>query len=149
MTNHSYADEISGSYGGDINSREAWQLCQDDPDAVLVDVRTRAEWSFVGLPDLTELGRRPLCIEWQRYPDMAVNSNFAGELRARGVDPATTVLLLCRSGQRSRHAAIALTADGYKRCINVADGFEGLLDGAGHRGVASGWKAAGLPWLQA
>ncbi len=148
MTNHSHADDISGTYAGDINSREAWQLCRDDPDAVLVDVRTRAEWSFVGLPDLAELGRRPLCVEWQCYPDMAINPNFAGELRARGIGPETTLLLLCRSGQRSRHAAVALTADGYRRCFNVADGFEGPLDGAGHRGTASGWKAAGLPWLQ-
>ncbi len=148
MTNQTEAGEISETYAGDINSREAWQLCRDDPNAVLVDVRTRAEWSFVGLPDLAELGRRPLCVEWQRYPDMAINPNFAGELRARGVGPETTLLLLCRSGQRSRHAAIALTADGYRRCFNVADGFAGPLDGAGHRGTASGWKAAGLPWVQ-
>ncbi len=148
MTNQTEAGEISETYAGDINSREAWQLCRDDPNAALVDARTRAEWSFVGLPDLAELGRRPLCVEWQRYSDMAINPNFAGELRARGVRPETTLLLLCRSGQRSRHAAVALTADGYRRCFNVADGFEGPLDGAGHRGTASGWKAAGLPWVQ-
>ena len=148
MTNQTEAGEISETYAGDINSREAWQLCRDDPNAVLVDVRTRAEWSFVGLPDLAELGRRPLCVEWQRYPDMAINSSFASELRARGVGPETTILLLCRSGQRSRHAAVALTAEGYRRCFNVADGFEGPLDGARHRGTASGWKAAGLPWVQ-
>ncbi len=137
-----------GAYAGDINSRDAWQVLRDDRDAVLVDLRTHAEWSFVGLPDLAELGRRAVCVEWQRYPSLELNPNFARELREQGVTPETTLLLLCRSGQRSRHAAIALTADGFGRCFNVADGFEGPRDGAGHRGSEIGWKAAGLPWTQ-
>jgi rhodanese-related sulfurtransferase len=58
------------------------------------------------------------------------------------------VLLLCRSGARSRAAAIALTAAGYGPCYNVSEGFEGDRDGAAHRGSVGGWKVAGLPWAQ-
>ena len=67
---------------------------------------------------------------------------------ADGVRPDQTVLILCRSGQRSRAAAIALTARGYGRCYNVSEGFEGDKDGAGHRGTVGGWKIGGLPWTQ-
>lgn len=135
-------------YAGDISSREAWQILATDPKAVLVDVRTRPEWDYVGLPDLRPLGKAVVAVSWQVYPDMAVNPAFADELAASGVDREATVLLLCRSGTRSRHAAEALTARGFARCLNVADGFEGPLDADGRRGTVAGWKAAGLPWRQ-
>lgn len=136
------------SYAGDVTSRQAWEILKEDETAVLVDVRTSAEWQFVGLPDLRQIGRGPACVQWQVYPDMAVNPDFADQLSAQGVTKDATVLLLCRSGARSRHAAIALTEIGYQRCFNVADGFEGGLDNDRHRGIREGWKAAGLPWFQ-
>jgi rhodanese-related sulfurtransferase len=58
------------------------------------------------------------------------------------------ILFICRSGGRSRAAAAALTAAGYRRCYNVAEGFEGNPDPERHRGKTGGWKAAGLPWVQ-
>lgn len=140
---------MSGHYEGDITSREAWDILARDQQAVLVDVRTEAEWQYVGAPDLSELGRRLVCVSWQVYPEMRRNPRFAEDLAAQGVAPERTVLLLCRSGQRSRDAAIALGAAGYRRCYNVADGFEGPHDAHGHRGTQVGWKAAGLPWRQA
>lgn len=122
------------------------------PSAQLVDVRTQAEWSFVGLPDLSPLGRKVHCIEWQRFPDMALNTAFAGEaaaaVTAAGASPETPVLMLCRSGARSRSAAMALTALGFTRAYNIAGGFEGDPDGERHRGRVNGWKADGLPWRQ-
>ncbi len=135
-------------YAGDISSREAWDMLVDDSSSVLVDVRTDAEWSFVGIPDLQSLKRAPICVSWQSYPDMAINDAFADELGTRGVTPDRVVLLLCRSGQRSRHAAQALSSIGFEHCYNVADGFEGTPDGGHHRGTTTGWKAAGLPWVQ-
>jgi rhodanese-related sulfurtransferase len=45
-------------------------------------------------------------------------------------------------------AAEALAANGFRRCRNVAEGFEGPLDPGRHRGQLAGWKAAGLPWVQ-
>ena len=135
-------------YAGDLTSQEAWRALQEDDKAVLVDVRTRPEWGFVGLPDLSSLGQRPHCVEWQTYPVMAINPGFTAAVETAEIGKDATVLLLCRSGARSRSAAIALTQAGFKRCFNVADGFEGPLDGDGRRGTQAGWKAAGLPWKQ-
>ena len=135
-------------YGGDVSSPEAWRALAERDDAVLIDVRTTAEWAFVGLPDLSELNKKALSISWQFYPDMRLNENFAAEVRAEGVRPEQAVYLICRSGQRSRHAAMALTAAGYAHCFNVADGFEGPPDAERRRGRVAGWKFAGLPWVQ-
>jgi rhodanese-related sulfurtransferase len=135
-------------YAGDISSPEAWDILAKDSRAALVDVRTDAEWSFVGMPDLQALGRPVICVSWQTYPEMAVNTDFAADLEARGVTPDRPVLLLCRSGQRSRIAAQALTRLGYRSCYNIADGFEGPPDEERHRGRVTGWKASGLPWIQ-
>lgn len=138
------------SYAGDLNSQQAWELLAGDPEAVLVDVRTRAEWSYVGLPDLTGLGRvgGPVLVEWLSYPDNRPNPAFLDELRRAGVRPDRPVVFLCRSGVRSAAAAATATAAGFDRAYNVSDGFEGPLDPQGHRGSAGGWKASGLPWRQ-
>ncbi len=135
-------------YAGDIDSRRAWELLQSDPNAVLIDVRTQPECRYVGAPDLRPLGKAPLFVEWQSYPDLAVNPDFAAQVENNGARKDATLLLLCRSGARSRSAAILLTRLGFARCYNVADGFEGPKDGEGHRGRTVGWKAAGLPWQQ-
>jgi rhodanese-related sulfurtransferase len=139
-------------YAGDIDVQDAWALLASDPKAQLIDVRTTAEWNFVGLPDLSGVARRVHCIEWQSFPSMAVNPGFAeaaaATLREAGAGAGTPVLLLCRSGARSRAAAIALTRNGFTRAYNVAGGFEGDPDPSGHRGHINGWKAADLPWRQ-
>ncbi|EHI12411.1 rhodanese-like domain-containing protein [Mycolicibacterium thermoresistibile] len=135
------------SYAGDITPEQAWKLLSDDPAAVLVDVRTEAEWRFVGVPDLTSLGRRALFIEWVRQ-DGSLNENFVEELTSSGCKPGSgPVVFLCRSGNRSIGAARAATAAGIEPSYNVLDGFEGDLDEHGHRG-RTGWKAVGLPWKQ-
>lgn len=140
------------TYAGDIDAREAWALLKSDPNAQLVDVRTAAEWSFVGTPDLSSLGRKTILVEWQSYPGMGRNPQFEQIVRERlsaaGASDGTPTLFLCRSGARSAAAAAAMTAAGLKKCFNVAAGFEGDLDGARHRGQLSGWKHAGLPWVQ-
>ncbi len=135
-------------YAGDVSPAEAWEILAKDPQSVLLDVRTDAEWSFVGLPDLAGIGKKTHCVAWQRFTDMRLNDDFVAETRAIGVQPEQTLLFLCRSGQRSRLAAIALTEAGYQRCYNVAEGFEGAHDGLRHRGTVGGWKVAGLPWIQ-
>jgi rhodanese-related sulfurtransferase len=131
---------------------EAWARLKDDAGSVLVDVRTRAEWAFVGLPDLAEIGKRVLTVEWQTFPDSRVDPAFvqrlAEVLEANGVAKDSELFFLCRSGGRSRSAAEAMSAAGYSRCRNVAEGFEGPLDAGRHRGQVAGWKAAGLPWVQ-
>jgi rhodanese-related sulfurtransferase len=135
------------SYAGDVTPAEAWEALSDDPAAVLVDVRTAAEWSYVGLPDLRSLAKDVVLVEWQTFPTGAVNEDFVAELSAAGVDEQADVYFLCRSGVRSVAAAEAATAAGWSRSHNVRDGFEGPHDAEQHRAV-SGWKVAGLPWVQ-
>ena len=136
-------------YAGDVTAAEAWDLLKSDPRAQLIDVRTTAEWSFVGRPDLSGLGRETHLVEWQVFPTMRPNPAFVADAtRAVGTSKDAPVFLLCRSGARSRSAAIAMTAAGYTRAYNIADGFEGDLDGDAHRGAKNGWKASGLPWKQ-
>lgn len=139
-------------YAGDVTVDEAWRILLEDKDAVLIDVRTNAEWSFVGVPDTSALGKELFCIEWQTYPTMNVNEEFAATVaqaaKEAGASEETNLFFLCRSGVRSRSAAIAMTKAGFRAAHNVAGGFEGDLDEERHRGRSNGWKAAGLPWRQ-
>jgi rhodanese-related sulfurtransferase len=134
-----------------VGVRETWERLRQDPSAVLVDVRTEAEWNFVGIPDLSPIGRKAHLVEWQSYPSGQVDKDFAAKCEAAlasvGAGKTTEVFFLCRSGARSLSAARAMSAAGFIRCHNVKEGFEGPLDGNRQR-RAEGWKAAGLPWLQ-
>ncbi|MDA0228842.1 MAG: rhodanese-like domain-containing protein [Proteobacteria bacterium] len=136
------------SYAGDVTPGEAWQVLADDADAVLVDVRTDAEWNFVGVPELGSLDKKPLLISWQRFPDMSQNQEFASELARAGVASSAAVLFLCRSGVRSASAAEHCAAEGFTNCYNIIEGFEGVPDADKHRGKISGWKMRALPWVQ-
>lgn len=145
--------QMAEAYAGDLAPRQAWELLASDAAALLVDVRSRPEWTFVGLADLSALGKRPVLIAWQDWrpdatPSMVPNALFGTTLRTQVPDPATPLVFICRSGGRSRSAAVAATALGYRHCYNLAGGFEGPHDGARHRGTTAGWKADGLPWIQ-
>lgn len=138
----------AAGYAGDVVPTTAWKILSERKDAVLIDVRTRAEWNYVGLPDLETLAKKPALIEWQVFPSMQANPEFVAALSGALPDKEAPVLFLCRSGARSAAAAKAMTAAGYSTCFNVVDGFEGPLDAQAKRGAAGGWKAAGLPWRQ-
>lgn len=137
-----------GTYAGDVTPEVAWHDLASSAAARLVDVRTQPEWSFVGIPDLSNLGRKVILASWQVYPGMAVDRDFVAKLRAQLGDTRGPLYFICRSGARSRAAAIAMTEAGFGPCFNVAGGFEGDRDAAGHRGQSNGWKVAGLPWIQ-
>jgi len=141
-------DRSDRGYAGDVSPKTAWEMLSEDPGAKLVDVRTDAEWKYVGVPDVSGLGKRTITIAWKSFPDMDLNQGFVREVEDAGVKPDDTVLLLCRSGQRSAAAAQALTEQGYAKAYNVAEGFEGDKDEQGHRGSRNGWKVHGLPWVQ-
>ena len=133
--------ELGLSYSGAVSPAEAWALCQGLPGVVMVDVRSAAEWQFVGVvPDA-------LRIELRSYPGMVPNAAFASQLQQQ-VDKAATVLFICRSGARSDEAARLAAEAGYAQVYNVLEGFEGDRDPQQHRGTLNGWKAAGLPWIQ-
>jgi rhodanese-related sulfurtransferase len=139
-------------YAGDLSVQQAWDLLVQDPKVQLIDVRTVAEWNFVGLPDLSSLERPVHRVEWQSYPSMQPNPHFVADaiqaLGEAGADTSTPVVFLCRTGARSRAAAMAMTRAGYQKAFNIASGFEGAITPEGHRGAIDGWKAAGLPWRQ-
>ncbi|WP_433198162.1 rhodanese-like domain-containing protein [Nocardia sp. CA-107356] len=136
------------TYAGDITPQQAWELLRDNPEAVLVDVRTEAEWRFVGVPDTSSIDRPTVLIEWVDSSGTR-NAEFVAQLTTalEGRDAAAPVVFLCRSGQRSVGAAVAATGIGIEPSYNVLEGFEGPIDEFGHRG-GSGWRALGLPWRQ-
>lgn len=143
----------SGDAVQDVPVKEVWARLGANPKALLVDVRTRPEWTFVGLPDLAGLGRETILVEWQMFPDNRINAAFveqlSGQLDRLGADRDAELFFICRSGARSKLAAQAARQAGYRQCHNVAEGFEGPLDPDSHqRGRLGGWKAAGLPWSQ-
>jgi rhodanese-related sulfurtransferase len=149
--------EVRSGVGGDVqiesvSVEETWARLKSDAGSVLIDVRTGAEWAYVGLPDLSLLGKRPVLIEWQGFLGGRSNPVFVDQvveaLAAIGANKDSELFFLCRSGGRSLGAARAMTGAGYSRCRNVADGFEGPLDPNRHRGMLGGWKAKGLPWVQ-
>lgn len=139
---------------GEIDPDAAYAALAGNEKTILIDVRTRAEWSFVGVPDLSAAGAEPALIEWQSFPTMAVNPDFAeAALGAIASTGAETAYFLCRSGARSLRAALvtAQAASAAARrltCFNIVEGFEGDLNPDGKRGALNGWKARGLPWRQ-
>lgn len=127
---------------------KAWEALRSDPQAQLVDVRTDVEWAYVGLPDLSAIGKQAVLIPWQVFPSMQENPGFVEALKTAGFTPEHRIYFLCRSGVRSLAAARTMQAAGFAQVFNVADGFEGPVDPDGHRGAAAGWKAEKLPWRQ-
>jgi rhodanese-related sulfurtransferase len=135
-------------YAGDLSPNEAWDTIKLNSDCFLVDCRTSAEWSLVGVPDLDSLGKKVLFVEWQTFPTMEKNSRFLQEISETNLTKNSKIIFLCRSGARSRSAAEFLTSQGYENCFNCSEGFEGSHNNFGHRGKVNGWKFHNLPWKQ-
>jgi rhodanese-related sulfurtransferase len=129
---------------------QAFQLLQDDPRALLIDVRSNMEFLFIGHP----IGA--ISIPWIDEPDWVVNPNFASEVRKLllgGLDHRSDghnvpIVLICRSGKRSMEAGELLLRQGFHDVYNVSDGFEGELDDYHHRSQLGGWRFENLPWEQ-
>ena len=123
----------------DVDVAAAWEGLNSGPCSRLVDVRTRAEWTYVGIPDLGPIGKRAVLVEWQTVPYQTVDARFVerlgGELKALGVQLHDDLYFICRSGSRSLAAARAMAEAGYQSCHNVAVGFEGPLNDLRHRGT--------------
>ncbi len=125
-----------------LDPKQSWAILQNTPAAVLIDVRTAIEHSFVGHPP------QAIHVAWKEFPGMQLNTSFVSQVQQHAPDKSAPVLLLCRSGQRSVDAAKALEAFGYAHLINILEGFEGPLDENKHRGNQGGWRFHGLPWQQ-
>lgn len=136
------AKELGLPYSGAVTPGEAHALWRAAPGASLVDVRTRAEWHYVGrIPDAVE-------IELRTYPGNRPNPDFVAELEKAVRDRQAPLLFICRSGGRSHDAAILAAQAGYTDAYNVLEGFEGGRDAREHRNTVGGWRLAGLPWRQ-
>lgn len=131
---------------------DAWEHLRSDAVAQLIDVRTPAEWTFSGRPELSEIGKSVVFAQWSSFPEQTVDPQFAERLEKAldeaGLGKETPLFFLCRSGVRSLAAARAMAARGFTRCHNVTDGFEGPPNAERQRGHIAGWKASGLTWIQ-
>jgi rhodanese-related sulfurtransferase len=128
------------AYHGEVTPAEAWALHVSGA-ARLIDVRTRAEWTYVGRVDGAPL------VEWRAFGAEQPNPRFIEALGAEAPRDVP-VMLLCRSAVRSHAAAELAARSGWSMAMNVLEGFEGDLDESGHRGARGGWRKAGLPWIQ-
>ncbi|MDH5784480.1 MAG: rhodanese-like domain-containing protein [Chromatiales bacterium] len=133
-----------------LSPTQAYELLQQNPRAILVDVRSNMEFLFVGHPT------GAIHIPWIDEPDWNINPNFVRQIRELllgGIicdegDGCAPVILICRSGKRSVEAGNALVDAGFRDVYNVLDGFEGELDENHHRSSLGGWRRDGLPWEQ-
>ena len=125
-----------------LTPQQSWELMQANPDAVLIDVRTKVEHDFVGRP------LNAVHVSWKEAPEWQLNPDFIDQVRQAVNDTTSPVLLLCRSGVRSLAAAEVLQQAGFTHLVNILDGFEGNLDDNKHRGNLGGWRYSQLPWEQ-
>ncbi len=142
------ADKNIDGYAGDLTPEETWEILKNEESAVLIDVRTAAEWNYVGIADISSLGKEQLTISWVTFPGNQKNENFVAEVEAACPNKDAKVISICRSGVRSISTSVALTEAGYSQAYNVLEGFEGDKNDDEHRGHAGGWKVRGLPWVQ-
>jgi rhodanese-related sulfurtransferase len=146
------SENRAGSYAGDISAKDAWEGLSSSPHAALIDVRSKAEWVYVGVPVVSSVGKKTLLVEWDDFTTGTLVPDFLGRLKAalaeNGIPAEAPLYFICRSGNRSRNAAIAATAAGHPNCFNIEFGFEGRLDPDRHRNTPGSWKAEGLPWVQ-
>ena len=131
-----------------ISSKQCFERLSKESSSYLVDVRTKPEWLFVGLPDLQSLQKKTICVSWNVYPNMEINVNFESEILESGINKQDVIFLICRSGNRSSDAAEFLTSRGFANCFNVKDGFEGEIGPNHQRSTINGWKYSKLPWKQ-
>ena len=136
----------------ELAPKEAYQALAEAPDAVMIDVRTEQEWSMIGLPDVSEIGKPLWTVEWVSYPDFRPNQAFMDQLEDNcGGTLPTRMFFICKSGARSmaaaHHVAAICHANGQSvHCTNVAEGLEGDVNAGRSGGNRPGWIRRGLPW---
>ena len=127
---------------------QVWEALRADPQAQLVDVRTDAEWNFVGLPDLAAAGKQAVLIPWQVYPTMRATARSSISCRRRGSRPSTTSISSVAAASAAWRRPRRRRTPGFRTPTMSPTGSRAAPDAEGHRGIAAGWKAEGLPWRQ-
>jgi len=135
------------SYKRNLLPKMAVERLQNNPQALFVDVRSKAEFKYVGYPE------NSILIPWIDNPDWEPNPEVFSDLVMQELDGRenlsdTEIILICRSGFRSNEALKCLENKGFTQVSHVASGFEGDLDENDHRGNLNGWRHDGMPWSQ-
>ena len=135
------------SYKHNLLPKMAVERLQNNPQALFVDVRSKAEFKYVGYPE------NSILIPWIDDPDWEPNPEAFSDLVMQELDGRenllnTEIILICRSGFRSNEALKCLENKGFTQVSHVASGFEGDLDENDHRGNLNGWRHDGMPWSQ-
>ena len=139
---------IKASIIESVSSFECFNKLSEINNSYLIDVRTKPEWEFIGVPDLCSLNKKTIFISWRMYPKMEINSFFNNQIIESNIKKDDKLFIICRSGERSLHAARHLTSCGYSHCYNVSDGFEGKKNNQNRRSAINGWKYNNLPRQQ-
>lgn len=132
-----------------LGPNDAWKICQDNSRALLIDIRSSMEYLFVGHP------AGAIHVPWIDEPDWTVNEHFVTDIRklmlggvVESNEGGVPVILICRSGKRSKEAGHVLVDAGISNVYHITTGFEGELDDEHHRSTQGGWRFEGLPWEQ-
>ena len=131
-----------------ISSQECFEKLSIEVNSQLIDVRTKPEWVYVGVPDLSSINKNVIFISWQVYPEMGTNKFFENQILETNIKKDDNLCFICRSGNRSNDAANFLISRGFSNCFNVIDGFEGKLNHDQQRALIDGWQFNNLPWKQ-
>jgi rhodanese-related sulfurtransferase len=131
-----------------ISSRECFEKLSLEVNSQLIDVRTKPEWIYVGIPDLSSINKKVIFVSWQVYPEMGTNNFFENQILESNIKKDNNLYFICRSGNRSYSAAEFLASRGFSNCFNVIDGFEGKLNHNLQRALIDGWQFNNLPWKQ-
>ena len=134
-------------YKRNLLPKMAIERLQSNPQALFVDVRSKAEYKYVGFPENSILIPWIDDPDWEPNPD-AFSDAVMQELDGRENLSDTEIILICRSGFRSNEALKCLENKGFTQVSHVASGFEGDLDENDHRGNLNGWRHDGMPWSQ-
>ncbi len=130
------------------SSLECFRILSINPNSHLIDVRTRPEWDYVGVPDLSSIKKKVVFVSWKIYPEMRINKFFENQVLESDIKKNNNLYFICRTGNRSHDAAGFLISRGFTNCFNVSDGFEGKLNQHHKRALINGWQFNNLPWKQ-
>ena len=142
-----FYDREEMSYKRNLLPKMAIERLQSNPQALFVDVRSKAEYKYVGYPENSILIPWIDDPDWEPNPE-AFSDSVMQELDGRENLSDTEIILICRSGFRSNEALKCLENKGFTQVSHVASGFEGDLDENDHRGNLNGWRHDGMPWSQ-
>ena len=119
-----------------LASKDIEDYIKNNPNSVLIDVRTEEEWNIDGKPDGEKIGLKTHFLTIQ-FSDKTFNENFIEDFKKLNIQKDNEILTMCMGGVRSQAAAELLTKENYK-CINISDGFLGNSENPG-------WKNSDLP----